>query len=128
MAFIGEFEVDPESIPEAKDIPERTSVVLEIVTSERKETVSEEGKKSIRICLRVVSPDLVGSNSAFATLWVTEQFRGKPHKSFAGFLRVLGLPYTTQASDLIGLRFEGQVAKDPKNQDFAQVVEVREKA
>ena len=128
MAFIGEFEVDPESIPEAKDIPERTSVVLEIVTSERKETVNEAGRKSIRIILRAVSPDLVGSNSAFATLWVTEQFRGKPHKSFAGFLKTLGLPYTTPSSDLVGLRFVGQVAKDPKNQDFIQVVEVRAKA
>ena len=128
MAFVGEFEVDPESIPEAQDIPERTSVVLEIATAERKETVNEEGRKSVRISLRAVSPDLVGSNSAFATLWVTEQFRGKPHKSFAGFLRVLGLPYTTQASDLKGLRFVGQVAKDPKNQDFTQIVEVSAKA
>jgi len=125
---IGEFSVDPESIPEAQDLPEKSSIVLEVATAERKETVNEEGRKSVRISLRVISPDLVGSNSAFATLWVTEQFRGKPHKSFAQFLRVLGLPYTTQASDLKGLRFVGQVAKDPKNADFTQVTEVSARA
>jgi hypothetical protein len=128
MVFVGEFEVDPESIPEAPDLPEKQSIVLEVATAERKEKIDDNGRKSVRISARFVSVDLLGAPSAFATLWVTEQYRGKPHRSFAQFLRTTGLPYTTQASDLKGLRVVGQVARNKTNSEFYDVVEVNAKA
>ena len=126
--FIGEFEIDPETVPEAQEFPDKQDIILEVASAERKETVDEStGRKSVRISARFTSPNVLGS-SAFATLWVTEQFRGKSHKSFAQFLRTLGLPYTTQASDLKGLRVVGQVAQNKGNSDFFDVVKISGKA
>src|SRR5689334_1841160 len=108
---VGEFEIDPESIPEAPETPLGEAVVFEVASAERKETINE-GKKSVRISLRAFVPELPGSQSVFATLWVTEQYKGKPHKSFAQFLKAVKLPYTTSAADLKGFRFVGKASKN----------------
>ena len=129
MSQVGEFEFDPELIPEAPELPLEQEIVLEIAAAERKETVNEQdGRKSIRIAIRAGSPDLVGAQSVFASLWVTEQYRGKAHKSFAQFLKTVGLPYTTQAQDLVKVRFAGKVRKQVKNPDFLELYEVSGKA
>ena len=38
---IGEFSIDPESIPEAQEFPTKQNVVLEVKSAERKEKVDE---------------------------------------------------------------------------------------
>lgn len=120
---IGEFEIDPEQIPDAPETPLGVDTVFEVASAERKETVNE-GKKSVRISLRAYAPDLPGSSSVFATLWVTEQYKGKPHRSFAQFLKTVKLPYTTSAADLKGFRFVGKASKNAKNPDFLDLSEV----
>lgn len=122
--FIGEFSVDPESIPEAPQIPEGTNVLLEIVKAERKEKQGEDGRTSVRIAIQAKAPDYPGSGLAFATLWVTEQFRGKPHRSYAQFLVKTGTPLNTTAGALAGVRFVGKVKPNAKNPDFLDVSEV----
>lgn len=124
MPYIGEFEIDPELIPDAAVVPENTNITLEIVASERKVTEKEGGGSSVRIAIRVQAPDFPGANSAFASLWVTEQYKGEAHRSLAKFLHTMKLPYTTQAAELVHLRFTGQVRKNAKNPDFLDVSKV----
>lgn len=121
---IGEFEVDPESIPDAPETPLATDTVFEVATAERKESVTPEGRKSVRISLRAFVPELPGSQSVFATLWVTEQYKGKAHKSYAQFLKTVKLPYTTSAADLKGFRFVGKASKNSRNPDYLDLSEV----
>lgn len=120
---VGEFDIDPESIPDQPEVPLGQEIVFEVVSAERKETLNE-GKKSVRISLRVTAADLPGSQSAFATLWVTEQYKGKPHKSYANFLKTVHLPFTTSTQDLKGFRFVGKAGKNSKNPDFLDLTDV----
>jgi hypothetical protein len=120
---IGEFEIDPEQIPDAPETPLGVDTIFEVASAERKVT-ENEGKKSVRISLRAFVPELPGSQSVFATLWVTEQYKGKAHKSFAQFLKTVKLPYTTAAADLKGFRFVGKAGRDPKNPDYLGLSEV----
>lgn len=122
--FIGEFDVNPDDIPEAPQIPEGTNVLLEVIKAERKEKEGEDGRKSVRISIQAKAPDYPGSGLAFATLWVTEQFRGKPHRSYAQFLVKTGTALSTTAPQLVGVRFVGKVKPNAKNPDFLDVSEV----
>ncbi len=123
VPLIGDFDVNPEDIPEQPKIPENTDVVLEVVKAERLETTNENGR-SVRAKVRVAAPDYPGANQAFATLWVTEKYRGEPHRSYAQFLIKTKLPFTTRIEeDLKGFRFIGQVRPD-KNPDFLALSKV----
>lgn len=124
---IGEFEVDPNSIPEQPKFPLGQDVQFEIKKAERKEKIDEEtGAKNVRISVQVAAVDYPGSPLAFGTLWVTERFRGKPHRSYVGFLQKLELPYTTGVNDLAGVRFVGQ-ASERKGSDFLDLSAVSSK-
>lgn len=121
---IGEFDVDPESIPEQPKIPENTDVTLEVAHAERVEVNNEKGR-SVRAKIRVSAPDYPGASNAFATLWVTEKYRGDPHRSYAQFLIKTKLPFTTQIEqDLKGFRFVGQVRPNAKNPDYLDLSKV----
>ena len=128
MSQVGEFEFDPELIPDAPELPLDTPITLEVLAAVRKETVTEDGRKSIRVAVKAGSPETPGTQPVFPSLWITEQYRGKAHKSFANFLKTLGLPYTTQAQDIVGVRFIGKVRKQAKNPDFLELTEVIGKA
>ena len=122
--FIGEFDVNPEDIPEAPQIPEGTNVLLEVVKAERKEKTGDDGRRMVWINVQAKAPDYIGSSHAFATLWITEKFRGKPHRSFAQFLLKTDTPLSTTAGALVVKRFIGKVKPNAKNPDFLDVSEV----
>ena len=126
--LIGEFSIDPETIPEQDKLSENIDLTLEVVKAERKEKIDEEGRKSVRISLQVACTDVANSPLAFATLWITEKFKGAAHRSFATFLKTLDLPYTTTVDSLKGTRFTGQVRANKQNPDFLDLSKVSGKA
>lgn len=109
--MLGEFDIDPTTIPEPPSLPQNQDIVLEVASADVVEHEGEYGK-STRVKIRVTAPDLLGASGAFGTLWVTEKFKGKAHKSLTRFYETLNIPYTTRTAELVGLRFVGQVSED----------------
>ena len=113
----GEFEIDPDSIPNPPQVQTGTPLVFEIEAATRKEVVKEDTGKTVWVelqCRPVEQPEAL----LYASLFVTERFLGKPHKSWKNFLVTMGLdPKTTNAASLVRTRFKGVAGEDRKSDD-----------
>ena len=126
---VGDFEVDPDLIPDPPKVPLGTPLVFEVVKAERKESNKElEGggtRRTVYINLQVKATDVEGTPSLFPTLFVTEKFKGPAHKSWKHFLEINRLPYTTRAeSDLVGFRFKGIARKSKRDDEAPELASV----
>ena len=118
---IGEFEVDPSTIPPPPSLPQGQEILFEVAEAKREEKTKtlDDGseRRSVWVSARASAVDIEGHPSVFLTLWLNERFLGPVHRSFAHFLQFMGLPYTTRAADLQGVRFYAFAAPDKKRED-----------
>lgn len=118
--FVGDFEVDPDLIPEPPKVPLGTPLVFEIVKGTRVTGGNDNGDRFVYNDLQCKAIDVDGTPSIFSRLWVTERFEGSPTRSWKHFLRICKLPYTTRAEhDLAGFKFKGTARVNKKRDDGA---------
>lgn len=113
----GEFEVDPDLIPDPPKVTVGIPQVFQVETAIRAEVVKPETGKTvfIKATLRPVEqPEAL----LFQSWFVTEKYLGSPAKSWKNFLVTMGLdPKNTKAQDIVHLRFKGVAGKDKKRDD-----------
>ena len=123
MPFIGEFEIDPESIVDAELPALKTNILFEVKESKREQ--KEGGNPYIQL-------ELVSVDNPAQT--VTHFFSPQSAKAIADrrstvswkkFLDRLQLPYSTSAADLAGKRFVATVKHvGPKGEEQAKLESV----
>ena len=117
MMLFGEYEIDPDSIPNPVQVTQGVPMVFEVETSVRGEVVKEETGRTVWVDL-TVRPVEQPEALLYPRLFVTEKYAGPAHKSWKNFLITLGLdPKTTRAQDIVRLRFKGIAGKDKKRDD-----------
>ena len=121
---VGDFEVDPDLIPDPPKVPLGIPLVFEIVKGTRVEGTGEKGR-FVYNDLQIKAVDVEGTPSLFPRLWVTEKFKGSTARSWKHFLEVTKLPYTTRAEfDITGFRFKGIARKSKRDDEAPELASV----
>lgn len=128
--YIGDFEIDPETIQVSK-LPVREEIVFEVKKSDRKsynvkdEDGHETGKTASYNALQLSLPDFPG-NVLFHSYFTNSRALSdrRASRSWKLFLDKVGLPYSATAADnkLAGLRFIGTLV--PKGDEDYQLDKV----